>query len=82
MHQIGRLLRGFGRFWYDFIIGDDPKIALAVLLVLTVGGVLAGPAGVSSRTLTAGLAALLLLAFATVMAVDVRRAGTRVTEGP
>ena len=34
------LLKGFGRFWYDFLIGDDWKIAAAVLLVLGTGAVL------------------------------------------
>lgn len=29
-----RLLRSFGRFWYDFVIGDDWKIAAAVAAAL------------------------------------------------
>jgi hypothetical protein len=30
-------LRAFGRFWYDFVVGDDWRIAVAVVagLVLT-----------------------------------------------
>lgn len=31
-----RFLRAFGRFWYEFIIGDDPKIAIAVVAALAV----------------------------------------------
>jgi hypothetical protein len=31
------LLRGFARFWYDFVIGDDWKIAAAVGAVLLAG---------------------------------------------
>ncbi|WP_405590710.1 hypothetical protein [Streptomyces sp. NBC_01190] len=27
-------LRAFGRFWYDFVIGDDWRVALWVLLGL------------------------------------------------
>ena len=27
-------VRGFGRFWWDFIIGDDPVLAVGVVLVL------------------------------------------------
>jgi hypothetical protein len=27
-------LRAFGAFWYDFIIGDDWRIALAVIVAL------------------------------------------------
>lgn len=31
-----RYIRAFGQFWYDFIIGDDWKIAVAVVLGLLV----------------------------------------------
>lgn len=31
-------IRAFGRFLYDFIIGDDPAIALAVVLALAATG--------------------------------------------
>ncbi len=27
-------VRGFGRFWWDFIVGDDPALAVGVVLVL------------------------------------------------
>ena len=33
--MIGKL-RGFGAFWYDFIVGDDWVVALGVLLVLAI----------------------------------------------
>ncbi len=29
-----KFLKSFGQFWYDFIIGDDWKIAAAVVLAL------------------------------------------------
>ncbi len=32
-----RFLRGFGRFWFEFVIGDDWRIALGVVLVLGLG---------------------------------------------
>jgi hypothetical protein len=35
------LLVGFGRFWYDFIVGDDWRIAAAVVVALIVTGLLA-----------------------------------------
>ncbi|MBC3840075.1 hypothetical protein GXW82_07355 [Streptacidiphilus sp. 4-A2] len=37
-------LRGFGRFWYDFVVGDDWRVALGVVLALaaTYGLVQAG----------------------------------------
>jgi large-conductance mechanosensitive channel len=31
---------GFGKFWYEFIIGDDWTVAVAVLIGLIVTGVL------------------------------------------
>ena len=34
------LVRGFLRFWYDFIVGDDWRIALGVVLVLAAGAAL------------------------------------------
>ena len=33
-------VKGFGRFWWDFIIGEDWKIAAGVAIVLTVGALL------------------------------------------
>jgi drug/metabolite transporter (DMT)-like permease len=38
MNAITRFLVAFGRFWYEFIIGDDAKIAIAVVLGLAVTG--------------------------------------------
>jgi len=35
-----RYVRGFGRFWFDFLIGDDWRIAAGVSAVLGVGAVL------------------------------------------
>lgn len=34
-------LRAFGAFWYDFVVGDDWRIALAVLVALLLTAVLA-----------------------------------------
>ncbi|MFG1704187.1 hypothetical protein ACFLIM_13440 [Nonomuraea sp. M3C6] len=68
-----RFLKGFGRFWYDFIIGDDWKIAAAVVLALavTLGVALSG---VVSLTVTAVVGGVLLMAgFVVSVVVDVRR---------
>ena len=70
-----RVLRGIGRFAYDFVIGDDWKIAAAVVSALLVGALLLVaevPAGV-----TAVVTALLLgAAFTAAMVIGVR-AGPR-----
>jgi hypothetical protein len=67
-----KFLKSFGAFWYDFIIGDDWKIAVAVVLALTL------LVGVMSLNLfgDAGLAVLggvaIVAAFAATIAIDVR----------
>ncbi len=77
MEWIGRFVRGFGRFWYDFIVGDDAKIAVAVVVVLVLGALLVGVAGARGTGVVAGLAALLLVAFTIAMLVDVGAARRR-----
>jgi hypothetical protein len=31
-----RLLRGFGRFWWDFLVGDTPELFVAALVIIGV----------------------------------------------
>jgi hypothetical protein len=31
-----RLVRGFARFWWDFLVGDTPEIFVAVLIIIGV----------------------------------------------
>jgi hypothetical protein len=63
-------LRTFGKFWYDFIIGDDWKIAVAVLTVLLTGALVVlagvGDAAVIAPLLAIGLGA----AFAVSLLID------------
>jgi hypothetical protein len=53
---------GFGRFWWDFIIGEDWKIAAGVALVLAGGAILVAYTGLSDTTIA-------LLAGGAIMAV-------------
>ena len=55
-----RFVVGFGRFWWDFIIGDDWKIAAGVALALAGGAVLVVETDLSDTTiaLLAGAAIL------------------------
>jgi hypothetical protein len=66
-----RFLRGVGRFGYDFVIGDDWKIAAAVVSALLVGVVLlvAGVPPAATVLITAGLVGA---AFTAALVVDVR----------
>jgi hypothetical protein len=65
-------LKAFGQFWYDFIIGDDWKIAVAVVLALGV------PLAAMKADLFGdhGLAVLggvtIVVFFAISLAIDVR----------
>jgi len=34
MRRVSRTLRGFAAFWWDFIVGDDWRIAAGVVLAL------------------------------------------------
>jgi hypothetical protein len=61
-----RFVKAFFQFWYDFIIGDDWKIAAAVVIVL-VAGALAVLAGAGS---SAVLPALLGLGIGTAFTVS------------
>jgi hypothetical protein len=42
-----RALRGFARFWWDFVIGDDWRIAAGVATVLAAAAVLVSQTDVS-----------------------------------
>jgi hypothetical protein len=67
-----RFLLSFGRFWYDFIVGDDRKIAIGVVvaLALLVAALRAHLFGDTGLTLLG--AALVVAAFAISLVLDVR----------
>lgn len=59
-----RFATGFARFWWDFIVGDDWKIAAGVMLVLAVGGLLVARTGLSDTaiSLLAGTGIMIVVA--------------------
>jgi hypothetical protein len=59
-------------FLVDLIIGDDPKIAVAVVVALMLAG-LALAAGASAGLVTVGGAVIVVLCFTVTLFVDVRR---------
>ena len=67
-----KFLKAFGQFWYDFIIGDDWKIAVAVVIALALlfAASTAGVFGDTGLTLLGG--ALVMVAFTISLAIDVR----------
>ncbi len=69
-----RFVKSFGRFWYDFIIGDDWKIAVSVVVAvgLTVAAVVARLFGDHGLALLGAI--LIVAAFTTSLFIDVHRA--------
>jgi hypothetical protein len=59
-----RFARAFGRFWWDFVIGDDWRIAAGVVCVLAAGALLVADTRVSHALVAvlaaAGIAAVAL----------------------
>jgi len=67
-----KYLKAFGRFWYEFIVGDDPKIAIAVViaLALTAGALAVSLFGDTGLVLLGGV--LIVGAFAISLVIDTR----------
>ena len=54
-----KLVKGFARFWYDFIVGDDWRLAVSVLVVVGIVVALAHHGSDSWWLLPLSVAALL-----------------------
>jgi hypothetical protein len=72
-----RFLKAFAEFWYDFLIGDDWKIPVAVLIALGVVVALLRAEVLGDHALTVVGAVLVMTAFTASLLVDVRPTGTR-----
>ncbi|MGW7680922.1 hypothetical protein ACWGID_09310 [Kribbella sp. NPDC054772] len=68
-----KYLKAFGQFWYDFIIGDDWKIAAAVVTVLAVLTVILLATSLGDTAITLIGAVLILAAFTISLSLDVRQ---------
>ncbi len=68
-----RFVRGFGQFWWDFIVGDDWKIAATIAAVLGIGAIVAAAAPTDASWLAPVCGVALLLAFVISFVADVRR---------
>jgi hypothetical protein len=66
-----RFLVGFGRFWYDFVVGDDWRIAAGVVVVLAAGAVLVAKTSVPHGA----VAALTALGIVVVAIASIAAAG-------
>jgi protein-S-isoprenylcysteine O-methyltransferase Ste14 len=73
-------VKRFLHFWYDFIIGDDWKIAVAVVLSLAITGAVMAWVDSSGGSLTPWTvfgAGLVLGFFAISILIDARRKGSK-----
>lgn len=65
-------IRGFCQFWYDFLIGDDWKIAFAVVTALTIGAGVLITFSPPERIFTPLLGAGMMAAFVIALKIDTR----------
>ncbi len=68
-----RLLAGFGRFWWDFVVGDDWRIAAGVLVALAAGGILTATGSVSDAAVAAVVTAAIVGAVVGSLLLPARR---------
>ena len=67
-----RFLIGFGRFWYEFLVGDDWKIAAAVATTLAIGGIVLVVFRPGEPLFSWVLGLALMAAFVIAVRIDVR----------
>jgi hypothetical protein len=56
---VGRALRAFGHFWWDFLVGDTPELAVATGALVGLAFLLAGQRVVGAILLPLAAAAFL-----------------------
>jgi hypothetical protein len=52
-----RLVKTFGRFWWDFVVGDEWRIAAGVVVVLGAGGLATAGGWLSEPAIVVAVAA-------------------------
>ncbi len=74
-------LTQFARFWYDFIVGDDWTIAVAVVVVVAITDVVANAGRVAWPIIPIGVAVVLSLSVRRVLRVHQQSARELGEEG-
>jgi hypothetical protein len=67
-----RYAKAFGRFWYEFIVGDDWKIAVSVVSALAILAVATVERWIGDAELAVFGAVLIVIAFTVSLFIDVR----------
>jgi drug/metabolite transporter superfamily protein YnfA len=68
-----RILTEFARFWYELLVGDDWKIAVSVVVALTLSALLLTQTGAADQVVAIVGGILVVSAFCVSMLLDVRR---------
>jgi hypothetical protein len=68
-----RAVRGFGRFWWDFVVGDEWRIAIVVAVATALGILAAIDHRVDGRIIACGVAAGVMVAVCDVIVAAGRR---------
>ena len=68
-----RVLKSFGMFWYELLVGDDWKIAVSVVIALAITAVVLTRTGAGDHVVAVIGGALVVLAFSVSLALDVRQ---------
>jgi hypothetical protein len=61
------LLRTFVRFWWDFVVGDEWRIAVVVAVAAVLGGLAAADGGIRGQLIACGIAGGVMLAVCVVV---------------
>ncbi|MDA8277485.1 MAG: hypothetical protein M0Z45_04710 [Actinomycetota bacterium] len=69
-----KYVKGFFKFWYDFLIGDTPEITLAIVVILAVVALLGKGNRYQAPILVVGVIATFSMAFFVEVAKKARKA--------
>jgi hypothetical protein len=58
---VGRAVVAFGRFWWEFLVGDTPELALGALAVIGLAAILSGLGVTAVVVVPAAVVAVLAL---------------------
>jgi hypothetical protein len=67
-----KILIEFGKFWYELLVGDDWKIAVSVVIALTLSALLLTRTGAADHVVAVVSGALVVAAFCVSLILDVR----------
>jgi hypothetical protein len=72
-----RRMRDFGRFWFDFVVGDDWRIAAGIALVVVVGALMVHGRVVRADAIAVGVPVVVVALVAGSILFDAFRAPER-----